>query len=44
LKTDDAGGIMVEVLVSKDKSFTAMCMQKYSLEGYHPVTQWVVIC
>ena len=44
LKTDDAGGIMVEVLVSKDKSFTAMRMQKYSLEGYHPVTQWVVIC
>lgn len=39
-KTDDTGGIMVETLVSKDKLFTAMRMQKYYPEGYIPVTEW----
>ena len=43
LKTDDAGGIMVEVLVSKDRVFTAMRMQKYCPEGYRPETAWKVM-
>lgn len=43
LRTDDSGGIMVEILVSKDKMFTAMRMQKYSLEGYRPITEWKVM-
>ena len=36
LKTDDAGGILVETLESKDKAFTALRMQKYCPEGYRP--------
>lgn len=43
LRTDDAGGIMVEILVSKDKTFTAMRMQKYCPEGYRPETAWKVM-
>ena len=43
LRTDDAGGIMVEILVSKDKTFTAMRMQNYFLEGYRPETAWKVM-
>lgn len=42
LKTDDAGGILVETLESKDKAFTAVRMQKYCPEGYRPETEWVV--
>ena len=43
LKTDDAGGILVETLESKDKVFTAVRMQKYCPEGYRPETEWVVL-
>ena len=43
LKTDDAGGILVETLESKDKTFTAVRMQKYCPEGYRPETGWVVL-
>ena len=43
LRTDDAGGIMVETLESKDKLFTAMRMQKYCPEGYRPETKWMVM-
>ena len=43
LKTDDAGGILVETLESKDKVFMAVRMQKYCPEGYRPETGWVVI-
>ena len=43
LKTDDAGGILVETLESKDKAFTALRMQKYCPEGYRPETGWVVM-
>lgn len=43
LKTDDAGGILVETLKSKDKAFTAVRMQKYCPEGYRPETEWVVL-
>ena len=43
LKTDDAGGIQVETLKSKDNVFTAVRMQKYHLEGYRPLTEWVVM-
>lgn len=43
LKTDDAGGILVETLESKDKTFTAVRMQKYCPEGYRPETEWVVL-
>ena len=43
LKTDDAGGIMIEVLTSKDKLFTAIRMQKYHLEGYLPETEWMTL-
>lgn len=41
LKTDDAGGIMIETLESKDKAFHAVRMQKYLPEGYRPETEWV---
>ena len=43
LKTDDVGGILVETLESKDKTFTAVRMQKYCPEGYRPETGWVVL-
>ena len=43
LKTDDAGGILVETLESKDKTFTAVRMQKYCPEGYRPETEWIVL-
>ena len=43
LKTDDAGGILVETLESKDKVFMAVRMQKYCPEGYRPETDWVVM-
>lgn len=42
LKTDDAGGILVETLEAKDKTFTAVRMQKYCPEGYRPETEWIV--
>lgn len=43
LKTDDAGGILLEALESKDGVFTAVRMQKYCPEGYRPETGWVVM-
>jgi hypothetical protein len=43
LKTDDAGGILVEALESKNGVFTAVHMQKYCPEGYRPETDWVVM-
>jgi hypothetical protein len=43
LKTDDAGGILVETIESKDKVFMAVRMQKYCPEGYRPETEWVVM-
>lgn len=43
LKTDEAGGILVETLESKDKVFMAVRMQKYCPEGYRPETGWVVM-
>ena len=43
LKTDSAGGILVEKLESADKTFTAARMQKYHPEGYRPTTEWVVL-
>lgn len=43
LRTDDAGGILVETLESKDKIFTAVRMQKYCPEGYRPETEWLVL-
>ena len=43
LKTDDAGGILIEMLESKDKAFTAVRMQKYCPEGYRPETEWIVL-
>ena len=42
LKIDNAGGILIELLESKDKTFTAARMQKYCPEGYKPETEWVV--
>lgn len=42
LKVDNAGGILIEILESKDKTFTAARMQKYCPEGYKPETEWVV--
>ena len=42
LKTDDAGGILVETLETKDKTFTAVRMQKYCPEGYRPETEWII--
>lgn len=43
LKTDDAGGILVEVLESKDKVFTAARMHKYCPEGYRPESEWYIL-
>lgn len=43
LKTDDAGGILIEILESKDKAFIAVRMHKYCPEGYRPDTEWVVL-
>lgn len=43
LRTDDAGGIMVETMQSEDKVFMAMRMQKFYLEGYRPETEWKVV-
>lgn len=43
LKTDDAGGILVEMLQSKDNAFTAARMHKYCPEGYRPETEWYVL-
>ena len=42
LKIDNAGGILIELLESRDKTFTAARMQKYCPEGYKPETEWVV--
>ena len=43
LRTDDAGGILIETLESKDKAFVALRMSKYTLGGYVPRTEWVVM-
>ena len=43
IRTDDAGGILIETLESKDKAFMAIRMSKYTLGGYEPRTEWVVI-
>lgn len=43
MKTDDAGGILVETLESQDKAFVALRMSKYTLGGYEPRTEWVVM-
>ena len=43
MSTDDAGGILIETLESKDKAFVALRMSKYTLGGYVPRTEWVVI-
>ena len=43
MKTDDAGGILIETLESKDKAFVAIRMSKYTLGGYEPRTEWVTI-
>lgn len=43
MKTDNAGGILVETLESQDKAFVALRMSKYTLGGYEPRTEWVVM-
>lgn len=43
LKADDMGGIMVEMMVSKDKVFTAARMHKHTPAGYEPQTEWNVM-
>ena len=42
-KTDDTGGLLVETLQSEDNAFTAVRIQKYHLEGYRPLTEWIVM-
>lgn len=41
LKNDSAGGLIVELLESKDKAFTAARLLKYEPHGYEAKTNWV---
>lgn len=43
LKTNDTGGIMIEMMESKDKAFTAARMHKHSPAGYEPQTEWYIM-
>lgn len=43
MRTDDAGGILIETLESKDKAFVAIRMSRYTLGGYEPRTEWMVM-
>ena len=40
LKNDDAGGLLVELLESKDKAFIAARLLKYEPHGYVAITRW----
>lgn len=41
LKNDSAGGLIVELLESRDKTFTAARLLKYEPHGYEAKTDWV---
>ena len=41
LKNDSAGGLIVELLESRDKSFAAARLLKYEPHGYEAKTNWV---
>lgn len=41
LKHDSAGGLIVELLESRDKAFTAARLLKYEPHGYEAKTNWV---
>lgn len=41
LKNDSAGGLIVELLESRDKAFTAARLLKYEPHGYEAKTNWV---
>ena len=41
LKNDDAGGLMVELLRSKDGTYTAARLYQYEPHGYIAKTDWV---
>ncbi len=41
LKNDSAGGLIVELLESRDKAFTAARLLKYEPHGYEAQTNWV---
>ena len=43
LKTDDAGGLLVELLESDDHLFLAARLSKYEPHGYVPQTDWVIM-
>lgn len=40
-KNDSAGGLIVELLESRDKAFTAARLLKYEPHGYEAKTNWV---
>ena len=42
-KNDDAGGLMVELLESDDKTFTAARLLKYEPHGYIALTPWTTM-
>lgn len=42
-KNDAAGGLMVELLESCDKAFTAARLLKYEPHGYEPQTEWYIM-
>lgn len=41
LKNDSAGGLIVELIESRDKAFTAARLLKYEPHGYEARTNWV---
>lgn len=43
LKNDDAGGLMVEFLKSKDGTYSAARLYKYEPHGYIAKTDWVTM-
>ena len=43
LKTDDAGGLLVELLESEEHLFIAACLFKYEPHGYEAKTDWVTM-
>lgn len=43
LKNDDAGGLMVEFLKSKDGTYSAARLYKYEPHGYIAKTSWVTM-